>query len=283
MKLLLNAGFGEPIGRADLELADWLGFDGVRQDVPANALHLVDEIASFRSTLFPIFLIGGGQMAVPDSEIVATAGDVAVRAKRLGLRCAIEIGNEPNIAPGWSAERFATLLRNAADEVAALNYNAIVISGGISNTSPEAVSYLRRAIDILDNGGIFPIEIGYHTYRWSPDEPRKGWKTRDDEFKALHEVAGPRGIWNTESGWHTAKEKRGPLGMCSRRLTDRQVAEFVKSEIRINRQWGAESYTLYQLNDGPRDEAPDRYGIRRLDGRLKPVAMEIVAATSTGS
>lgn len=273
MRLLLNAGFGRPIGRADLELIDWLGFDGVRQDIPGpDALDLVDEIATFRTTMFPIFLVGGGKMGVTEQDICATAGDVAIRARRLGLRCAIEIGNEPDIAPAWSPERFAGLVLRATEEIQALNPNVIPITGGISSTSPEAIKYLRSVMTLLDGGGVFPVEIGYHTYRWSPSQPRAGWDARADEFAALHAIAGCRGIWNTESGWHTARERRGLFGLCSRRLSDNEVSDFIDAEIRENYIWGAESYTLYQLNDGPRDTWEDRFGIRRLDGTLKPSA-----------
>jgi hypothetical protein len=71
----------------------------------------------------------------------------------------------------------------------------------------------------------------------------------------------------SEFGYHSAFER----GLTSP-LSDEEVARCVIYEWEFWAAAGADFAVLYQLNDGPTTTALDRYGIRRLDGTLKPVA-----------
>ena len=63
----------------------------------------------------------------------------------------------------------------------------------------------------------------------------------------------------------------------NRRRSESEVAESVQWDSDFFAQRGVLLAALYQLNDGARDVAEERYGIRRADGTLKPVADALVA------
>jgi len=120
-----------------------------------------------------------------------------------------------------------------------------------------------------------PIGVGYHQYRETdPTKPLQGYVSRGEEFTVLRSVAGNRPLWMTECGWHTAPRKSGwwIFGR-SWRYDDTQVEQFLQMEIRLNEEYGAECFVVYQLNDGPNPKnGQDRFGIRRTNGTLKPSA-----------
>jgi hypothetical protein len=69
-------------------------------------------------------------------------------------------------------------------------------------------------------------------------------------------------MWNTEIGWHTAKEKKF---FCTKQLSNEQVLTRLCSEYEYNDWAGAKVMTIYQLNDGASDEGIDLFGIREID------------------
>lgn len=292
MRLFINAGFGEPIGASTLEWIRHAGFDGVRQDVPSQAL-AASLCAEFSSTpLTPIFLVGGGQMGLEEpgthpDVLAELAYHVAIEAQRLGLfdraqPAAIELGNEPNVDGERYADApdvFARFVREGAARIRAVSPRAVVVSGGISNIDRRGLEYLERAI----RSG-FPDEcvIGYHSYRTTttPETPHEGFDTRGEEFARLTQLAGGRPIWCTECGWHTAPStvRSGLFGLRRRqvRFTDEQVADFFEREAALHARHGADVFAWFQLNDGgdPRHHE-DAFGIRRASGEVKPVGIRV--------
>ena len=113
----------------------------------------------------------------------------------------------------------------------------------------------------------------------------KGFAARDAEFARLKELARHRPIYCTETGWHTAPStvRTGWFGLFRRkvRFTDEQVADFFDREVTIHERNGAEVFAWFQLNDGPNpDDYEQTFGIRRLNGELKPVGVRASASAA---
>jgi hypothetical protein len=266
MRAFLNCGFGDPIADADFRLIESLGFAGIRQDVPAGRETLL--VRNFaRTSLRPLFLLDG-------DSLPQRAAAVAALAAEASLDAAIEVTNEPDVAPEWQSNPAAL-----ADVVRRI-YVAVpdfpVVTGGITSTSDRGLSYIERLVA----AGLPPdVIIGYHSYRTTrtPETPLAGFASREAEFDRLRLAAAGRRLWNTEVGWHTAPfsvSKGFPLCFVkeTKRWTDQDVAGFLAAELELNAAFGAEIMTVYQLNDGPSDTPENRFGIRRQDGSLKPSA-----------
>jgi len=148
-----------------------------------------------------------------------------------------------------------------------------LILGGIVSTDESGLDYLDRMVSAgLPSG----VAVGYHTYRQEkrPWKPHDGFSTREAEFHRLQAIAGDRELWHTEVGWHTCENSSG-WWPCKRKWswTDDQVLEFLECEAGYNRRAGAKSFTVFQMNDGPGSGYENHFGIRRIDGTLKPSAM----------
>jgi hypothetical protein len=272
----LNAGFGEPLSRDDLSLIKSLGYAGVRQDVPEVevAAELVDNVLDEGMT---------GIFVVPvalESSCHDIAHAVARRAveRQQGALVMLEAGNEEDLSGkrwtrdpiGWA--RLVADVATIADSHSniAPGGHVRVVSGGVSSVSRQAMGWLDRS-RVRD----LAVGVGYHQYRsTSPAAQLDGYRSREHEFATLREAAGDRPLWCTESGWHTAQRKSGTWPFSRKwAYTDTQVAEFLTAEIKINEEFGAECFVVYQLNDGPDpSNDQDRFGIRRTDGTLKPQA-----------
>lgn len=269
MKTYINAGFGELLGTENLKRFKFLGFDGVRQDVPSgHSRELVFEFANFPA-LAPLFLVCGGKMR--DIDIAPTvAWAVAACMQEFACKGAIEIGNEPDLT-GHSPLKFAQIVTECARGVWAIDPEIPVVLGGVMATNERGLGYLEAT---LDAGIPRQVSIGYHTYRpGSPDVPNPGFKSRDGEFHRLKNLANGRPLWNTEIGWHTSsfKEQRAfPFCFLTQTVqhTDETVFKFLVREKKLNTAAGAEIMTVYQHRDGP--SAGQKFGITRLDGSLKP-------------
>jgi len=272
MIYLLNAGFGEPLPADDLDLIRFLGYQGVRQDVPSAAIAptLVDNLMA--ANLYGIFVVPVAEESVCHEITHAVAAQIVLRAGAgMGI---IEAGNEEDLSGkrwtrdpvGWA--RLVSDVKTIADDHS--GGEITVLSGGVSSVSRQAMDWLERS-HVRD----LPVGVGYHQYRSTPPaEPLDGYRSRYDEFAALRQAAGLRPTWMTESGWHTAKRTTGfwPLRK-TWAYTDTQVARFLSEEMALNKGAEAECFTVYQLNDGPDpSNDQDRFGIRRTDGTLKPSA-----------
>lgn len=275
MRAYLNAGFGSPLGPDMLSQIHGLGFHGVRQDLPpGRELELIDEFAPGSSGLRPLFLVNGGKMDEEPEPAGGRASEVALMMYELGVSGEIELGNEPNIArdryskdPGALALSIRTAW-NVMQKDRRIRDTKLVV-GGIMNTDRGGLHYLEECLRGVPPG----VVVGFHTYRQhtTPDKPSKGFRTRADEFDRLQDIAAGRELWNTEIGWHTAKEKKHcwsrPKG-----LTDEEVFRRLEDEADYNAAAGARVFTTFQLNDGPGDGYESHFGIRYMDGTWKPSA-----------
>lgn len=131
MRLLLNAGFGDPLGLDVLRDIHGQGFAGIRQEMKRaeTVRPLCEEIAE--AGMQAILLVRGGQMgpegsgrAMPPAEIAALAREVATVGVELDLfngryPCAIEVGNEPDNAYEYESrpELFAEAVRLSREAI----------------------------------------------------------------------------------------------------------------------------------------------------------------------
>jgi len=288
MELALNAGFGDPI-QHELALIASLGFTVVRQDLFAHGdgapiETLVGEFTG--QTVRPLFLLSGRTMEHDDGAERIEPHELAARATRLvaaanacGLvSYAVEVGNEPDIAHDGYASRpqdFAEAVRQSHEALRAAGFDGPVISGGVSNLNERGLDYLKRALAV----GTVPADViaGFHRY---PEKargalaPHDGFRSRDDEWNALMAISGSRALACTEFGYHTAPERI--VGSITKTRTDRQVAASVMWDIQFYTERAVTVAAVFQLNDGPDpNQMEHRYGIRRMNGELKPVAIAI--------
>ena len=272
----LCAGFGSSIGSYTFDLIRQIGFGGVRQDVPTfgDAAVLIPEFG--KSKLTPTFLVGGGpagERQQDPEEIIDVCREVARCMQTRLVFGSIEMGNELDTSQTYKddPDKAGRLWQDAAAAILQENPNGVgIITGGISNTSKDAISWLSRAIKAAP---ALPSDaaVGFHSYRANPQEAKSGYSDRHFELRDLRAAAGgSRTLVCTEVGYHTASG-RGCFGRKTKGLTDQQVYEYALAEIAfLNGEYGI-SLAWYQLNDGPNDVAADRYGVRYSDGTLKPV------------
>lgn len=276
MKPYLNAGFGDPIGIADLLLIQQLGFYGVRQDLPEGREEvLIREFADPRVRLRPLFIVNGGKMPYGPEHAGTYAVRVAQEMRVQGVSGEIEIGNEPNISHNTYRDKPSDLTLSVVTAFNIMQDHGLadtkLVVGGIMNTDKRGLAYLHEVM----KGMPAKVIVGYHTYRQhdKPSKPSKGFATRGAEFRALNDIVAGREIWNTEIGWHTAKEKKH---CWSRKtgLSDEEVFERLKEEAAFNRRAGAKVFTVFQLNDGLDSSYYENcFGIRTADRQiLKPSA-----------
>ena len=274
MKLFLNAGFGALLGRETLAKIKGLGFSGVRQDVlrPEGAEGLVEEL----------YAVGlGGLFIVRD---VRTALFTAEAAHLLpGM--AIEFGNEedskqtPKAYHRWLMEAVEAACDGSPT---APPRGVSLFTAGITTTDRKRLDWLREVYAL---GVPSYVHTAIHTYRTTvePWVPHKGFRSRAEEYRAVREIIGPRRrLIVSEVGWHTAPSihRYGPFGLFGRRvqLTDADVARYAVEECRIAAANGVEALTYFQLNDGADPtQYEHRFGVQRLDGTLKPVAVALKA------
>jgi len=266
MIAFLNAGFGEFLSSDDLALIRELGYAGIRQDIRLG--YSYDFVAALVTNALPesdsraIFVVEAA-----GAQDLAQRVGLATRSLTAGIRCILEVGNEEDADSYWRyhPEEFGQLVSDTALMVERTDPTLTVISGGITSTSKDALSWLRAAAHYIPA----TCGIGFHTYRTgSPDTPLPGFVSRGDEFDLLRDSVGGRSLYNTEFGWST-KPKSKPFPLCwfKDSLSNETAAAYLSSEIGINRANGVESICVYQLNDPP--TGPE-FGIRYLDGTLKP-------------
>src|SRR5262245_38504354 len=280
----INAGFGEPIA-GEFPFFQKIGVAAVRQDLFAHGETAPIEalVAEFSNRpMRAVFMLAGGKMQIPDGSnriephvLAARARRVVEAARAVGLeRYSLEVGNEPDIAHDGYASRpqdFAEAIRQVHAVVRPLGFDGDLVTGGISNLNARGLAYLEA---MLATGAVpSDVVIGFHRYPETgrdANTPHKGFASREDEFRALKRIGVNRRFACTEFGYHTAEDRVGAFGR--RRRTDADVADSIRWDLDFFGQRDVLVAVLYQLNDGSRDAAEERYGIRRVDGTLKPVA-----------
>lgn len=263
MDYYLVAGFGQPLGE-ELQDIKNLGFAGIRQ-----GLHVADSSGWRRSILKE--LVQAKMKAIIDinSENALYAPiDVKdflleniILADRVGLNPIWHIGNEPNLN-GLSPYEYAKQIK------ACLEVTQNLMPSGVSGLDDEALAWFTEFVQHLGSSRN-NLLMGIHPYRTdriiiNHDNLRK-FRRMVDRF-AVDEI-----------GWHTAKQwgwMNKPLCFIPKRFnfSEEDVRKFALRDRKFWRESGAEFYTWYQLNDGPQSIPEDRFGIRRHDKSLKPVA-----------
>jgi len=280
----INAGFGEPIA-GEFPFFERIGAAAVRQDLFAHGDTAPIEalVAEFSNRpMRALFMLAGGKMQAADGPdriephvLAARARRVVEAARAAGLQqYALEVGNEPDIAHDGYASRpqdFAEAVRQVHAVVRPLGFEGDIISGGVSNLNERGLAYLQAML----SAPVVPADvvIGFHRYPEAgrgAEVPHRGFESRAAEFEALAALVGGRRVACTEFGYHTAEDRVGTFSR--RRRSESDVADSVQWDLNFFAQRNVLLAAIYQLNDGTRDVAEERYGVRRLDGTLKPVA-----------
>ena len=288
MLIGLNAGFGLPLA-ADWPFIHATGCTVVRQEFrfeidDSTLTMLMADIASQPIRL--LALLGGGTNAraaggrIEPHEFAVLGARVATAAVAAGLAdVLIEVGNEPDIGHVDYKTRpgdFAVAVTQTHAAVRAMGFAGPVVSGGVSNLSPERLDYLQQVV----TAGVPPdVVLGFHRYPHglAPEIPHPGFANRDAEWTRLLTIAAGRPVACTEFGHHTARRRYLLWGFIPlhKRLSDQAIADHITYDLTYFRDRGCLLAAVYQLNDGPTDTAIDRYGIRRVDGTAKPAATAI--------
>ena len=214
----LNAGFGLPL-TADWPFIHAAGCKVVRQEFrfeidDATLALLMADIASQPIRL--LALLGGGKNQktaggrIEPHEFAALGARVTTAAATAGLTDVfIEVGNEPDIGHVDYKTRpadFAEAIRQTHLAVRGAGFLGAVVTGGVSNLSPERLNYLQQ---VVTAGVPLDVVIGFHRYPHGlgPQVPHPGFANRDAEWARLQSIAGGRMVACTEFGHHTARRK----------------------------------------------------------------------------
>ncbi len=286
MKLLINAGnSGNAMGSTTVELIKEWGFDGARISIPLyapeeNLADIIGELADHQ--LLGLFIVGGWEVWIPPNDptgheeqhqaahnhhdVAVQAGVVARMMKDLGCRGWIECGNEPDITENMSEQRFVDQCQTALMAVRGINLTQPFITGGVSNLSNSGGwRYLKRCLEkgLVTGDHDENVLTGVHPYR-THQEPWEEFEDRApyEMLRDVRDLCGPYAI--SEIGWHTAAQTKGWwISKETFQFTDDEVKEFAQWDLDLGLTEGAELYVWYNFNDGPSDDAIDRYGIRR--------------------
>lgn len=265
-----------PEASAPLQRAEWavvLGYswDGIRTDIrrEQDAGLMVRDVAEVDADAILVTPNEAGA-ALAVTEAAAISAKLSGRPENITL----EVGNEPDLSGYWrdNPEGFGRLVTACAEMARGYVPTLRIASGGVSNVSKTALAWLRRAVEQMPR----EVIVGYHCYRnTSPKEPLKGYDSRRDEFEALLDVAGPRMVACTETGWHTApRPKAFPFCWQTESWGEDVVADFLRTELRMQHAY-AMPYCccVYQLRSGPnRKNDQDQFGILRADGTPRAAA-----------
>jgi hypothetical protein len=230
------------------ELKD-LGFQGVRWGPYRSLDEAPTNLTSFRAAgLETILLLNppGG----PPEALEWCSGARALLADM------VEVGNEWDLT--FPPEQVRGVWKTYHDVL-----GDRMITGGISSLSDSALAWASRAT----RDARFP-NIGFHAYR-----PKKAMVPTDriiQDIARLRMLSPESRFWNTETGWHTCRFRVSCFK--TKRFSEEEVAANLRADIAFHRSAAVESYTVYQLNDGPSEAPEDHFGIRRLDGAWKPSA-----------
>ena len=276
MLVLVNAvNDGKPLGSATLDEVRALGAHGIRTDVlPGGVFGQLEEFL-VNPDLQLLALVHGGDMPGDAGVMLAEAtraATVAFEELRMGSlpRPPIfELGNEPTVSwkrRRWPPDTFGQAVAAAARRIWEIaGTETLVISGGIHNPDRERQDYLRRTARHFPPPGEGAFAIGFHDYApgmGDPDEPHRGFRTRDEQVARLREHG--HALFDTESGGHT-----GPGGH-----SEEQVAGWLTRRLDQSLAWDLLGSVVYQLNDGPDPEQFEHhFGLLRLHDRSwKPSA-----------
>lgn len=302
MDICVSAQFGELLPPRILKQIQDLRV-GVRGILPNGARHqeverLVGQIA--RDIAYPsIFLVAvwdwfdaatgrhwQDREAKPSPQHVAdlTRSFLAVVESQGALdQFRLDVGTEINIDPVFKKDM--GLLREQCEAARAVmreKYGARaprVIAASVSNIHrDDGMKHLKKWCREIDED----FDISIHPYRTTdPPDVFRGYRDEGEMFRALKDIIGPRRFHVTECGWHDWEQTYhvGPWGSIEKRsqFTPEQVAAFTKDDLERWERLGALSYTIYQIQDGPKggpgwDVYEAHFGLYSAEGDAKPVA-----------
>jgi hypothetical protein len=245
----VNACFRAPVDPETAALIGSWGRTNVRASVndASEVNPILDAFAAWPDVSFTLLI---------DTFDGAIVQQVAGIAQARGA-FAIELFNE-TVYDNIDAATFGRAVGDLERWLRAFGYTGVVISGGIPNTQPAQLEYLRAAKAAGRWGDVVP---GIHRYSTDgePQAPSKGHASRAAEWQMIADVCGPR--WAlTECGY--VYDGR----------PEETIANYVSIDFANAQRHGAIVANLYQINDGPGAEPIDRFGVRTFDGRVRPVA-----------
>lgn len=258
----LQAGFGHALGAELLGSLRDLGVQLVRLDC--------QDVGPVATRTLVLEVLDAGLVPYP---IIRTA----TQLDHLPAGTNVELLNEPDLN-GPSAREYENHLQYVAAECARLGHH--LWAGCISNLNERGLRYLREAHVERWPAGV-NVSVHWYPHGDSNRTPHPGFDSRQHEVDQLKKIIGDRAWGVSEFGFHTTARSRSWIDRLLRipnfPWTDEQVAAMVTLEWEFWERVGAVGAALYQLNDGPsstsaKPAAIDTFGIRRLDGTLKPVA-----------
>jgi hypothetical protein len=258
----LCAGFGEPIGRSNLDALRERHVDAVRQDLALAVDHgrsplpVIEELEAFQE-MGAIYIVNALDQ---------------IGLLRAGSRA--EWMNEPDLA-GWTPEDYGVTCR-AAQHMADL-CGVEMLFGSVSNLSRDRQAWLAGVLPYLSA----TASISVHRYPakdMTAESPQKGYTSRVHETADLFDLVQGRPVYVTEFGYHMARFQPGLWPCVSRRLSETDVAARVAFEWKWWEASGAKAAYLYQFQDGPTDTKLDRYGIRSYTYHWKAAATTFARA-----
>lgn len=270
-KVLLTAGFGDPLSEEDRAWIRGRGFHGVRSDYGPKVLEALFY------TQFQAIIIASEQERQQEyildrfAMVCREIRDRGYLHHRPAPIPAIEPCNEPDLDPDWDtrAREMADVVWECWRIAKTISRGITVISPSISNLNQRGLAYLEAMVDA---GIPDEVAVGFHRYptRSDPCAAHDGFQDRWAEVSRLQSIAGKRKLWCTETGWSAGpldKRRRFPLCFLKRKfwLSEEKVADFAQTELRF---WARvpklEALVWYQINCGPnRNNPEDNFGLRR--------------------
>lgn len=272
MKLYSNAGFSNPLHPVHKQAVEETAH-GIRTGPANNDGHerinpLVHDAASFgtavmivagwewRDESIPTHAPGNlvqDRETRPDLAHVSNQCENIVQAWRdagaddSGLT--IEIGNELDLTDCWKGRKlrdFKDYVMTLYGRIRGLSPEVKIVTGSTSNFRKRPrFKWSRRGYEVLRclSEMNFPDDTlqGLHPYK--NDLPPRQWHDwgYEEGLDILRDLLGRRSLAVTEMGWHSGGD-----------WNDDQIADFINAEIRAWREFGADSYVHYQLQDGPK-------------------------------
>ena len=279
VKRYLQAIFNQRIDGKSLDDIHAWGYDGIRVD--AQQQRTAEDAALLAQDVL--------DHGMTPLVIVAEAWQVAA----LPAGAQVEVRNEPDIGTNeqLSVDRYMGIafecINAARRREQDLGARMPVWIGAVSNLNERGIKYLDEMFrkywrQIPDDVGVSVHRYPNGGYNESPWKPHDGFHTREHEAARLKDIIAhsptqsfpydrPFGV--SEMGYHTGPRKSRTLfGEKTARWTDEDVYWNLRWEFNFWAEQKAAFLTVYQLTDGPTDDALGRYGIRRVDGTWKPSA-----------